>query len=90
MLPVALALAETKLRGKDILAAYLVGVMSSRLNHAVDARHYADGFHTTGTLNVFGAACGGAHVPAGSGSDPRHRGRGQQSRRRAAEFRVHG
>ena len=64
MLPVALALAESKsARGKDILAAYLVGVeVSSRLNHAVDARHYADGFHTTGTLNVFGAACVAARM----------------------------
>ncbi|MEX2453100.1 MAG: MmgE/PrpD family protein, partial [Rhodospirillaceae bacterium] len=29
---------------------------ASRLNHAMAARHYGEGFHTTGTLTVFGAA----------------------------------
>ena len=64
MLPVAMALGETTAApGREILAAYLVGVeVSSRLNHAVDTRHYADGFHTTGTLNVFGAACAAARM----------------------------
>lgn len=62
VLPVALALAEqTAASGRDLILAYLVGVeVASRLNHAIDARHYADGFHTTGTLNVFGAACAAA------------------------------
>ena len=64
MLPVVLALGETAtVNGRDMLAAYLVGVeTASRLNHAIGARHYADGFHTTGTLNVFGAACAAARL----------------------------
>ena len=64
VLPVALALAEQSgASGRDLIAAYLVGVdVASRLNHAIDARHYADGFHTTGTLNVFGAACAAASL----------------------------
>ena len=62
VLPVALALAEMSAAGgRDVLTAYAVGVeVASRLNHAIAARHYADGFHTTGTLNVFGAACAAA------------------------------
>ncbi|NBP73853.1 MAG: MmgE/PrpD family protein, partial [Alphaproteobacteria bacterium] len=64
VLPVALALAEQSgASGRDLIAAYLVGVdVASRLNHAIDARHYADGFHTTGTLSVFGAACAAASL----------------------------
>ncbi len=43
---------------RDFIEAYLVGMeVSSRLNHAIAARHYGDGFHTTGTMNVFGAVC---------------------------------
>lgn len=64
ILPVVMALAEqTAASGREMLSAYLVGVeVASRLNHAIDARHYADGFHTTGTLNVFGAACAAARL----------------------------
>ncbi len=58
VLPVALALAESQgASGADLISAYLVGVeIASRLNHAMAARHYGDGFHATGTLTVFGAA----------------------------------
>lgn len=58
VLPVVLALAEVSgAPGADVFAAYLIGVeVASRLNHAIGPRHYGDGFHTTGTLNVFGAA----------------------------------
>jgi 2-methylcitrate dehydratase PrpD len=58
VLPVAIALAETRgSTGAEFLISYLIGVeISSRLNHAMAARHYGDGFHATGTLTVFGAA----------------------------------
>lgn len=62
VLPAVLAIGETSgASGQDVLTAYLVGVeVASRLNHAVAARHYGDGFHTTGTMNVFGAVCAAA------------------------------
>ncbi len=42
--------------GMDMLRAYLAGMeVASRLNHTIAARHYGEGFHTTGTMNVFGA-----------------------------------
>ncbi|MPY71932.1 MAG: MmgE/PrpD family protein [Alphaproteobacteria bacterium] len=63
-LPAALALAEERgLGGAAVSAAYHVGVeIACRLNHAVDNRHYQGGFHTTGTLNVFGAAAAAARL----------------------------
>ncbi len=64
VLPVALAAAEASGRsGAETLTAYLVGVeVASRLNHATAPRHYADGFHVTGTLNTFGAAAAAARL----------------------------
>lgn len=64
VLPTVLALGELSgASGRDVLIAYLVGVeAASRLNHAVAARHYGDGFHTTGTMNVFGAVCAAAKI----------------------------
>ena len=58
VLPAALALAEARGRtGAEFLLSYLIGVeIASRLNHAMAARHYGDGFHATGTLTGFGAA----------------------------------
>lgn len=60
----ALALAEPAgVGGRDLMAAYHVGVeVSSRLNHAIDNRHYRDGFHATGTINVFGATAAAARL----------------------------
>ena len=62
VLPVVLALGQSGgASGMEILKAYLSGVeVASRLNHAIAARHYGDGFHTTGTMNVFGAAVAAA------------------------------
>lgn len=59
VLPPVLAAGEPAgASGQDVLTAYLTGVeVASRLNHAVAARHYGDGFHTTGTMNIFGAVC---------------------------------
>jgi 2-methylcitrate dehydratase PrpD len=57
-LPVALALTETRsMTGKDLLLAYNVGVeVETKISEAINPRHYEDGFHSTGTVGVFGAA----------------------------------
>jgi len=54
--------------GRDVLEAFHVGVeVGCRISHAIDNRHYAGGYHATGTINVFGAAaavsrlCGADH-----------------------------
>ena len=64
VLPVVLALAEADGRsGRDVAEAFHIGVeVSCKLSHAMAARHYEGGFHTTGTLNVFGAAAAAARL----------------------------
>jgi len=61
VLPPAFAICESGARtGKDLLAAYHVGVeVESKIAEAISPRHYNDGFHTTGTVGAFGsvAAC---------------------------------
>lgn len=43
--------------GRDLLTAFHLGVeVGCRINHAIDNRHYAGGYHASGTINVFGAA----------------------------------
>ncbi len=62
VLAAALATAEAAgASGADLEIAFHVGVeIACKLNHSIAARHYEGGFHTTGTLTVFGAAaaCG--------------------------------
>jgi 2-methylcitrate dehydratase PrpD len=64
VLPAVLALAEeADLSGRQLTEAFHVGIeVACKLNHAIDQRHYADGFHTTGTLGIFGAAVGAAKL----------------------------
>ncbi len=64
VLPAALAVAEaTGASGAALTAAVHVGLeIAGKLNHAVGARHYADGFHVTGTIGVFGAAAACANL----------------------------
>jgi 2-methylcitrate dehydratase PrpD len=61
VLPAALATAEVGGKsGKELLVAYHVGVeVECKIAEAISPRHYQDGFHTTGTVGVFGgtAAC---------------------------------
>ena len=54
----ALAAAEEKGRsGRDLALAYHVGVeVECKIAEAIAPRHYEDGFHSTGTMGVFGAA----------------------------------
>lgn len=53
----ALAVAEQKATsGRDLELAYHVGVeVECKIAEAIAPRHYEDGFHTTGTVGVFGA-----------------------------------
>jgi 2-methylcitrate dehydratase PrpD len=56
VLPAALALTDTTATSaKDFLVAYHVGVeVECKIAEAISPRHYEDGFHTTGTVGVFG------------------------------------
>src|ERR1700691_2242149 len=58
VLPAALAVAETRsLSGRDLLLAYNVAVeVECKIAEAISPRHYQDGFHSTGTIGVFGSA----------------------------------
>jgi 2-methylcitrate dehydratase PrpD len=43
--------------GRDVMLAYHVGVeVESKIAEAIAPRHYVEGFHSTGTIGVFGAA----------------------------------
>src|ERR1044071_5467818 len=57
-LAAALAVAERSgASGASFLEAYLVGVeVECKMAEAIDPNHYERGFHSTGTLGVFGAA----------------------------------
>lgn len=61
-LPPALAIAEThSLSGQDLMLAYIVGVeVETKICEAINPRHYEQGFHSTGTVGVFGAAASAA------------------------------
>jgi len=57
-LPAALAVAETRaMSGRDLLLAYNLGVeVETKICEAIAPRHYEEGFHSTGTVGVFGGA----------------------------------
>jgi 2-methylcitrate dehydratase PrpD len=49
--------------GAALLDAYIIGVeVACRIADAIDPRHYRDGFHSTGTIGVFGAAAAAARL----------------------------
>ncbi|UCG67032.1 MAG: MmgE/PrpD family protein [Deltaproteobacteria bacterium] len=56
VLPAALAVAEyRKKTGKDLILAYVIGCETAyRIGRAVDPTHYNAGWHTTGTVGIFG------------------------------------
>jgi len=62
VLPAVLALAEEQGRsGADVIAAYVVGMeVQSRIGRGIGPAHYRNGWHTTSTLGVFGAAAASA------------------------------
>ncbi len=63
-LAAALATAEgTSASGAALLDAYILGVeVECRIADAIDPRHYRDGFHSTATMGVFGAAAAAARL----------------------------
>src|ERR1043166_3839322 len=63
-LPPALALAETRsISGREVMLAYNVGVeVECKIAEAIAPRHYEEGFHSTGTCGVFGAAASAAKL----------------------------
>ncbi|MGP8244487.1 MAG: MmgE/PrpD family protein [Bryobacteraceae bacterium] len=54
----ALAVAEQEVKsGRDLALAYQVGVeVECKIAETIAPRHYEDGFHSTGTIGVFGSA----------------------------------
>ena len=64
VLPAALAMAEVAGKsGKELLVAYQVGVeVECKIAEAISPRHYDDGFHSTGTIGVFGSAAACARL----------------------------
>lgn len=64
ILAAALAVSEAEgLSGSALLVAYIAGVeVACRFGDAIGPSHYLDGFHPTGTLGVFGATAGCAHL----------------------------
>src|SRR6202007_1085146 len=63
-LSAALAVAESKgMSGRDLMLAYHLGVeVECKIAEAINPRHYEDGFHSTGTIGVFGAATAAAKL----------------------------
>lgn len=64
VLAATLAVAEHRgVKGGDMLTAFHAGLeVACRLNHAIGARHYEEGFHSTATLSAFGAAVAAAKL----------------------------
>ena len=66
VMPVALALGELQhSTGRDVLAAYIVGVeVEARVGAGIGRRHYAVGWHPTATLGTLGATAAAARLLA--------------------------
>ena len=64
VLPAAFAVAEAGgMSGRDLMLAYHLGVeVECKIAEAISPRHYEDGFHSTGTIGVFGAAAAAAKL----------------------------
>jgi len=64
VLPAAFAIAEAhNISGKALLASYFAGVeVETKIAEAIAPRHYADGFHSTGTCGSFGSAAASAKL----------------------------
>jgi 2-methylcitrate dehydratase PrpD len=64
VLPALLALEETEgTDGRRLMTALVAGIeLECRLGALLGGRHYAIGFHATGTLGTFGAAAACAHL----------------------------
>jgi len=57
------AAAHTSASGRDILAAYAIGLeVSGKLGRAVGPGHYVRGYHATATIGIFGATTAAARI----------------------------
>jgi len=74
VLAAVLALGERDRRsGADVSCAYHVGVeVACTLAEAISPRHYADGFHTTGTCGAIGAAAAASNLAGLPPDETRH------------------
>lgn len=74
VLAAALAVAEErKATGRELLTALVVGVeVSCKIAEAINPRHYTGGFHSTGTIGIFGAAASAAWLLGLSAEECRH------------------
>ncbi len=54
---------EIQASSKDVLTAFCVGFeVECKIAEAINPRHYKDGFHSTGTIGVFGATASAAKL----------------------------
>ena len=74
VLAASLAVAEeTGATGKDLLTAFSAGVeVACKIAEAIKPQHYQGGFHSTGTMGVFGAAAAAARLMNFSTENTRH------------------
>jgi 2-methylcitrate dehydratase PrpD len=73
VLPPAFALCESGRSGRDLMLAYHLGVeVECKIAEAISPRHYGDGFHTTGTIGVFGSVAACARLLGLSVSQTQH------------------
>ena len=74
VLAASLAVAEeVGAGGKDLIAAFCAGVeVACKVAEAVNPQHYKSGFHSTGTMGIFGAAAAALRLQAMSTEDARH------------------
>ncbi|MFM0199390.1 MmgE/PrpD family protein [Paraburkholderia fungorum] len=63
-LPASLSVAEAlHATGRDLMLAYHLAVeVETKIAESIAPRHYEEGFHSTGTCGVFGAATSGAKL----------------------------
>ena len=74
VLAAALAVAEeVEATGKDLLVAFCAGVeVACKMAEVINPQHYKGGFHTTGTIGVFGASAAAARLLRLSKDETRH------------------
>ncbi len=54
---------EVDANGKELLTAFCVGVeVACKMAEAINPHHYRNGFHSTGTIGIFGAAAAAAKL----------------------------
>ena len=74
VLAASLAVAEeVGSSGRELIAAFCAGVeVACKVAEAINPRHYKGGFHSTGTIGIFGAAAAAARLMGLPSEDMRH------------------